>query len=61
MLNKDILKKDAGIDIDPSKTHFFLCGNPKMVENVSGWLYERGYTRHTRREPGALHIEEFWS
>ena len=61
MLDADILKKEAGIDIDPSKTHFFLCGNPKMVENVSGWLLEREYTKHTRKEPGALHIEEFWS
>jgi ferredoxin--NADP+ reductase len=61
MLEKDILKEEAGIEVDPEKTHFFLCGNPKMVENVSGWLYKKDYTKHTRREPGALHIEEFWS
>ena len=61
MLDKNILKTEAGIEIDPAKTHFFLCGNPKMVENVSGWLIERDYNKHTRREPGALHIEEFWS
>ncbi|MCJ7733160.1 MAG: ferredoxin--NADP reductase [Anaerolineales bacterium] len=61
MLNQDILKKEAGIDIDPKKTHFFLCGNPKMVENVSGWLSNKGYVKHTRKEPGSLHIEEFWS
>lgn len=61
MLEKGILKSEAGIEIDPEKTHFFLCGNPKMVENVSGWLFERGYTKHTRREPGSLHIEEFYN
>ena len=61
MLEKNILKDVAGIEVDPGKTHFFLCGNPKMVENVSEWLMERGYSKHTRREPGALHIEEFWS
>jgi ferredoxin--NADP+ reductase len=61
MLEKGTLKKEAGIDIDPEKTHFFLCGNPKMVENVSAWLFNKGYTKHTRREPGALHVEEFWS
>ncbi|NQS91249.1 MAG: ferredoxin--NADP reductase, partial [Chloroflexi bacterium] len=55
MLNQDILKKEAGIEIDPEKTHFFLCGNPKMVENVSGWLMKKGYVKHTRKEPGALH------
>ncbi|MEJ2447753.1 MAG: ferredoxin--NADP reductase [Anaerolineales bacterium] len=61
MLEKGLLKSEAGIEIDPEKTHFFLCGNPKMVENVSGWLYDRGYTKHSRREPGSLHIEEFYN
>ena len=61
MLDADILEKEAEIAVDPTKTHFFLCGNPKMVENVSGWLLEKGYTKHTRRAPGSLHIEEFWS
>lgn len=61
MLEQNILTSEAGIEIDPEKTHFFLCGNPQMVENVTAWLKERGYTKHTRREPGALHIEEYWS
>ena len=61
MLEKNILKDIAGIEVNPEKSHFFLCGNPKMVENVSEWLMKRGYTKHTRREPGSLHIEEFWS
>ena len=61
MLKQDVLLKEAGIVIDPEKTHFFLCGNPKMVEGVSNWLKDKGYTKHTRREPGALHIEDFYS
>jgi len=61
LLEKEILKKEGGIEIDPEKTHFFLCGNPKMVENVSAWLFDRNYTKHTRKEAGALHVEEFWS
>lgn len=60
MLEMDIIQEETGIKIDPDGTHFFLCGNPKMVENVSGWLKKFDYTRHTRREPGSLHIEEFW-
>ena len=61
LLDKKVLEDEGGIEIDPDKTHFFLCGNPKMVDNVSEWLSQKGYTKHTRREPGALHIEEFWS
>lgn len=60
MLDEGVIPEDTGIEIDPESTHFFLCGNPKMVENVSEWLDDYGYTRHTRREPGSLHIEEFW-
>jgi ferredoxin--NADP+ reductase len=60
MLDEQVLEKVAGIEVDPDKTHFFLCGNPKMVENVSQYLSDRNYTRHTRRSPGSLHIEEFW-
>ncbi len=61
ILTDEVLIKDTGIHMDPEHTHFFLCGNPKMVDNVTALLAERGYTRHTRRSPGALHIEEFWS
>ena len=59
MLKKDVLQKEAGIVIDPEKTHFFLCGNPKMVESVSNWLMDKGYTKHTRREPGAFILRNF--
>ncbi len=59
MLAAGVLEKETGIAIDPEKTHFFLCGNPKMVENVSGWLIGQGYKRHKRKDPGTLYIEEF--
>lgn len=58
-LENGILQKEAGIEIDPNKTHFFLCGNPKMVESVSNFLAKFNYTKHTKRKPGALHIEEY--
>lgn len=61
MLEEEVIESETGIEIDPEKTHFFLCGNPKMVENVSVILKDRGYKRHTRREPGSLHIEEYWN
>ncbi len=61
ILDKEILEEKTGIVLDPDKTHFFLCGNPKMVENLTAFLTPLNYTRHTRRTPGSLHIEEFWS
>lgn len=60
MLDKGILQEKTGIAINPAETHFFLCGNPRMVENASVWLRDYGYEKHTRRNPGSLHVEEFW-
>ncbi len=51
--------ENVGIEINPNKTHFFLCGNPRMVESVSKFLFEHRYTKHTSTCLGSLHIEEY--
>lgn len=58
-LENKVLENEAGIEIDPKKTHFFLCGNPKMIESVSNFLLNRNYTKHSETNPGSLHIEEY--
>ncbi len=58
-LQSGILKEKAGIELDPDKTHFFLCGNPKMVDSVSNYLKDFNYTKHTDENPGSLHVEEY--
>lgn len=51
--------ENVGIELDPDKTHFYLCGNPKMVQSVTKFLATKGYTKHTDEKPGALHVEEY--
>ena len=58
-LHAGILEEKAGIEVNPEKTHFYLCGNPKMVESVTSFLIKYNYTKHTKKKPGALHIEEY--
>ncbi len=58
-LENNLLEKVAGIPIDPEKTHFYLCGNPKMVASVSEFLSKFNYKKHTSKKPGSLHIEEY--
>ncbi len=53
------LIEKSGIDINPEKTHFYLCGNPKMIDSVTTILTNNNYTRCTKDCPGALHIEEY--
>jgi ferredoxin--NADP+ reductase len=51
--------KDTGIEVEPDKTHFYLCGNPRMVDNMSRYLYARSYKKHSNLLNGSLHIEEY--
>ncbi len=53
------LLDQCGIELDPNKTHFYLCGNPRMVECMTGLLQRHLYTKHTSTSAGALHIEEY--
>ena len=57
-LSSDLLPS-LGIGLRPEETHFFLCGNPRMIECVTDLLAPSGYTRHTSSRPGALHVEEY--
>jgi ferredoxin--NADP+ reductase len=58
-LESNILENDAKIEVNPDKTHFFLCGNPKMVESVTNYLSRYNYTKHCEDKVGSLHVEEY--
>ena len=58
-LHSNVLQNVAGIEVHPNKTHFYLCGNPKMVDSVTNYLEKYNYTKHTKKKAGALHIEEY--
>jgi ferredoxin/flavodoxin---NADP+ reductase len=63
------------IDLDPRRSHVFLCGNPAMIgipeqadssvvfpqpQGVVELLTDRGFALDRRREPGNIHVEEYW-
>ena len=56
----DILRERTGLELDPTRTEVFLCGNPAMIEDVRKVLEPKGYTAHSPSAPGSLHIEEYW-
>lgn len=58
-LNSGIIHEKTGIEFDPEKTHFYLCGNPKMVELVTNFLKKYNYVKHTKKKRGSLHVEEY--
>ncbi len=75
LITDDVFGNELGVDLDPERTHVFLCGNPAMiglpetVDGVEQWpetvgvvqlLVERGFTIHKRNQPGNIHFEEYW-
>ena len=60
LIESGTVEENIGEKITPDKFDVFLCGNPKMVEMVKGILCERGFTPHSKKSPGTIHIEEFW-
>jgi ferredoxin--NADP+ reductase len=44
----------------PNDTSVYLCGNPKMIDDMCELLLSEGYREHTRKEPGEIFIERYW-
>lgn len=55
-----VLDEAWGFHPEPHNTHFFLCGNPKMVETMSELLTNDGFHEHSKKTPGEIHLERYW-
>jgi len=58
--NDPELWEQAGFVPDPATTHILLCGNPRMIEGMLEVLQKQGFRKHTRKEPGQIHLEAYW-
>lgn len=47
--------------LNPEQDHIMVCGNPGMIEGMTELLVNYGYTEHTRKDPGNLHLEKYWT
>lgn len=54
------LEKRVNLTLTEDSSHIMLCGNSKMVANVTTLLERRGLRRHTRREPGHIATEKYY-
>ena len=54
------LEQGWGLAPTPETTHVFLCGNPSMIEDMVARLEAQGYSEHSRRQPGQVHVERYW-
>ncbi len=60
LLEGDACSRLAGLPPDPAGCHVFLCGNPAMIDDMEPRLVARGFTPHSRSQPGTLHFERYW-
>jgi len=73
VISSDSLASKFGIELDPTSTDVFLCGNPAMIGLPEGepeeWpattgvvelLVQRGFKLDRRGDPGNIHFEEYW-
>jgi len=60
LLKSGALEQLCGAPLDPSRTDVFLCGNPDMIDQVKEWLIAKGFTMDKPKEPGSIHVEEYW-
>lgn len=75
MIEKALLTRQTGANIDPADTHVFLCGNPALIgrpleengvktyptpKGMIEVLENRGFTVHSKTAPGNIHFEAYW-
>lgn len=75
LISNGTFEEVVGSDLDATRMHFFLCGNPAMiglpewkddqpefpdVVGVAELLTERGFTLDRGRDVGTIHYEEYW-
>lgn len=75
VIERDLLTAEFGVELDPTNTHVFLCGNPAMI-GLPRWdadepqfpdpigahqlLAERGFDLDRHGHTGTVHSEKYW-
>jgi ferredoxin--NADP+ reductase len=60
LLEQGVVEKESGVALEPAQADVFLCGNPDMVKAVKAILEAKGFSAGQGREPGTIHVEEYW-
>lgn len=74
-LDRGMLAERFGVDLDPAKTHVYMCGNPSMIgiptwegdtpvfpetPGACQWLHEHGFDLDRHGHTGNVHSEKYW-
>jgi len=60
MWKSGIMEEKWGFKPHPDNTHIFLCGNPRMISDMTDALEKDDFSEWSRKNPeGQIHIEKF--
>lgn len=59
-LDDGIYREAVGGALEPGECHVFLCGNPRMIDDVERLLTARGFRSDQRDVAGDIHFERYW-
>ena len=54
------LEQRVGLTLQAEFSQVMLCGNPAMVKETLQALQSRGLSKHLRRAPGQVSMENYW-
>ena len=60
LLAEGAVEEVSGLTLNPALMDAFLCGNPEMIREVKELLVARGFVPDHGKQPGTLHVEEYW-
>ena len=60
LMERGVLEKESGVELDPAKAEVFLCGNPEMVKVATTLLQAKGFAAKGGNGPVTIHVEEYW-
>ena len=60
VLTSGTIEKETGLSLTPEYFDLFLCGNPNMIVSVREIMEGREFVKGNRKNPGTIHIEEYW-
>ncbi len=55
-----VLERIIGSRPVPETTRVFLCGSPRMIEDMLAILAREGFTECKHGELGQIHVEKYW-
>ncbi|HKY69409.1 MAG TPA: ferredoxin--NADP reductase [Gammaproteobacteria bacterium] len=60
LIEENQFEQKTSLALSKESSQVMICGNPALVHDTTRCLENRGFRKHTRRNPGNIHVENYW-